>query len=231
MISLRARSVCVSPSKTSTPPLPVSRAVPLIQSILFFLNRNSTPLVRPVTTRSLRACTCAMSMPTARVAANRDAPLLRVLNDLQRVRVLEQRLGRDAAPQQAGAAERLLLLDDRDLEAELRGADGGHVAAGAGADDDDVVFVVMWSRVDDRFQRTRGGTNAVRAAGRGRRSGPPAGRLCRARAGRPARAAARARSAAPSTTRTAVRAAGRAAARSQQRRDGDAGRPTPASSQ
>ena len=59
MISLRARSVCFSPSKTSTPPLPVSRAVPLIQSILFFLNRNSTPLVRPVTMRSLRVCTCA----------------------------------------------------------------------------------------------------------------------------------------------------------------------------
>ena len=37
---------------------PVSRAVPLIQSILFFLNRNSTPLVRPVTILSLRACTC-----------------------------------------------------------------------------------------------------------------------------------------------------------------------------
>ena len=48
MISLRARSVCCSPSNTSTPPLPVSRAVPLIQSILFFLKRNSTPLVRPV---------------------------------------------------------------------------------------------------------------------------------------------------------------------------------------
>ena len=62
MISLRARSVCVSPSKTSTPPLPVSRAVPLIQSILFFLNRNSTPLVRPSTMRSLRACTCVMSI-------------------------------------------------------------------------------------------------------------------------------------------------------------------------
>jgi hypothetical protein len=36
MISRRARSVCLSPSNTSTPPFPVSRAVPLIQSILFF---------------------------------------------------------------------------------------------------------------------------------------------------------------------------------------------------
>ena len=43
--------------------------------------------------------------------------------------------------EQAGPAERLLFLDDGDREAELRGADGGDVAAGAGADHDDVVFV------------------------------------------------------------------------------------------
>ncbi len=66
-----------------------------------------------------------------------------LLHDLERVRVLEQRLGRNAAPQQAGAAERLLLFDDGDLQAELRGADGRHVAAGAGADDDDVVLVLL----------------------------------------------------------------------------------------
>ena len=120
MISLRARSVCVSPSKTSTPPLPVSRAVPLIQSILFFLNRNSTPLVRPRDDPVLARCTCAMSMRDRRRPdrrrSERDAPFLRVLDDLQRVRVLEQRLGRNAAPQQARAAERLLLLDDGDLQ-------------------------------------------------------------------------------------------------------------------
>ena len=46
--------------------------------------------------------------------ADRDAPFLRLLHDLQGVRVLEQRLGRNAAPQEAGAAERLLLLDDGD---------------------------------------------------------------------------------------------------------------------
>ena len=57
MISRRARSVCFSPSNTSTALPPASRAVPLIQSILFFLNRNSTPLESPVTIRSLRACT------------------------------------------------------------------------------------------------------------------------------------------------------------------------------
>ncbi len=163
MMSRRARSVCVSPSKTSTPPLPVSRAVPLIQSILFFLNRNSTPFVRPLTMRSLRACTCAMSMPMLaacpeRRRAERDAPLLGALHDLQRMRVLEQRLGRDAAPDQAGAAERLLLFDDRDLKSELRGANRGHVAAGSGPDHDDVVFA-------GHFFREESGTKVVAAVG------------------------------------------------------------------
>jgi hypothetical protein len=53
-----------------------------------------------------------------------EAPLLGGLRDLERVGVLEQRLGRNAAPDEAGAAERLLLLDDRHLQAELRGANG-----------------------------------------------------------------------------------------------------------
>ena len=61
MISL-ASSVCFSPSKTSTLPLPASRAVPLIQSILFFLKRNSMPRVRPLTTLSLRVWTWVMSI-------------------------------------------------------------------------------------------------------------------------------------------------------------------------
>ena len=124
----------------STLPLPASRPLPLIQSILFFLNRNSTPPVRPLTILSLRACTCAMSMPMA-ASTERQAPLLPVLRDLERVRVLEQRLGRNAAPVQAGAAEHRRALDDGGREAELRGADRGHVAAGAGADHHDVVFV------------------------------------------------------------------------------------------
>jgi hypothetical protein len=50
----------------------------------------------------------------------------------------EQRFGRDAAPVEADATE-MLALDDCRLEAELRRADGGHIAAGAGADDENVV--------------------------------------------------------------------------------------------
>ena len=51
------------------------------------------------------------------------------------MRVLEQRLGRNTAPDQAGAAERLLLLDDRDALAQLRGADGGDIATRPRAND------------------------------------------------------------------------------------------------
>src|SRR3954447_1706936 len=71
----------------------------------------------------------------------REAPFLPVLRDLERVRVLEQRLGRDAAPVQARAAEDGRAFDHGRLEADLRGADGGHVAARPRADDDNVVLV------------------------------------------------------------------------------------------
>ena len=119
----------------------MSRAVPLIQSILFFLNSISMPPVRPDTILSLRACTAGMSMPTAAPSMPVRPHSLAALRDLQRVRVFEQRLGGNAAPDQAGAAERLLLLDHRDLEAQLRGANGGHVPAGARANHYDVVLV------------------------------------------------------------------------------------------
>src|SRR3546814_488614 len=49
----------------------------------------------------------------------------------------QQRLGRDAAPVQADAAE-LVALDDGGLEAQLGRADRRGIAAGAGAEDDDV---------------------------------------------------------------------------------------------
>ncbi len=96
-------------------------------------------------------------------------------------------------------------FDDGGREPELRGADGGDVAAGAGADHDDVVFVrhsvtclsSSWTRAGRRSwtEATRGPARAP--ARRGRRRG---------RAGRPATAAACSRSAAPSTTGSARRA-------------------------
>jgi hypothetical protein len=61
MISFAVSVAVVSPV-TSIVPWPARRALPLIQSILFFLNRNSMPLVRPVTILFLRACTWPMSI-------------------------------------------------------------------------------------------------------------------------------------------------------------------------
>ena len=52
----------------------------------------------------------------------------------------DQRLRRDAADVQAGAAEELL-LDHGHLLAELREPDGAHVAGRTGADDDDLLLL------------------------------------------------------------------------------------------
>ena len=70
MISFVADSACLPPSCLSVDldgsrPPPVRRAVPLIQSILFFLNSISMPPVRPEIILSLRACTAGMSIETA----------------------------------------------------------------------------------------------------------------------------------------------------------------------
>ncbi len=62
---------------------------------------------------------------------------------------IEQRLGRDAAHPQAGAAERGLAVlaqrgvDAGDLHPQLRGADRGVVAGRAGTDDDDIELLLF----------------------------------------------------------------------------------------
>ena len=64
-----------------------------------------------------------------------------VLQVVELPRAVQQRLGRDAAHAQAGAAQRRLAVlaqagvDAGDLQPQLRGADGGVIAGGAGADD------------------------------------------------------------------------------------------------
>src|SRR4029077_9289039 len=60
--------------------------------------------------------------------------VLHVMENLGRA---QQRLGRDAAPVQADAAE-IGFLDHRGLEAELGCTDRRDISAGTGADDDDV---------------------------------------------------------------------------------------------
>ena len=95
------------------------------------------PLVSPSTILSLRACTCVMLIAGV-PEGNGHAPLVRLLDHFQRMRVFEERLRRDASPDQTRAAERTLLLDDGDRLAKLRRANGGDVSAGARADHDDI---------------------------------------------------------------------------------------------
>ncbi len=82
-----------------------------------------------------------VAQPRGRAVAGggRDKPVVGEVAHLAgQFGTLEQRLRRDAADVEAYAAE-LVLLDDGRAEAELVRADGGFVAAGAGADHDDVV--------------------------------------------------------------------------------------------
>ena len=71
----------------------------------------------------------------------RKAIVLGVFHVVIDFRGAQQRLGGNAAPVQANAAE-VFALDDSRLEAKLGGADGRHIAAGAGADDENVETIV-----------------------------------------------------------------------------------------
>ena len=96
---------------------------------------------------------------------DRQPPVLPVLRDLERVRVLEERLGRDAAPVEAGAAEHRRALDHRGAKPELRRADGGDVAARPRPDDhDDRIRSPLLVFLSHRGKRDEGD-------GRGRRAG------------------------------------------------------------
>ena len=132
-------TICVLPSLpfTSTLPAPRIVPVPLMTSILFFFIRNSTPLTLPSMPSCLNfiiAGRSSFGAPTA------DAHLgERVPGFLEQFGRIQQRLRRHAADIEAGAAERRVLLDHGDLHAELRRADRADIAAGAGADDNEIV--------------------------------------------------------------------------------------------
>ena len=87
-------------------------------------------------------------------------------------RRVQQGFRRDAADVEARAAVCRALLDDGDFQAELGGANGADVAAGAGADDDEVVghalgfvfrFRLVRRRLGQAFQRDPTTTNAALA--------------------------------------------------------------------
>src|SRR5262249_56468400 len=59
-------------------------------------------------------------------------------------------LGRDASPIEANTAK-VIAFDDRRLEAKLARADSGHIAAGAGASDQDVKRSIGHARLRYRW--------------------------------------------------------------------------------
>src|SRR5262249_1272353 len=68
---------------------------------------------------------------------------------------VQQRLGRDTADIETGAAKTIALFDDRRLEAQLGAARGAVVAAGAGADDDDVVALAHGRNLSGPIEKWR----------------------------------------------------------------------------
>ncbi len=72
----------------------------------------------------------------------REAELAHVVEQMVDLGGAQQRLGRDAAPVEADAAE-MLGLDDRDLHFQLRGADCRDIAARAATDDHQVKFLLL----------------------------------------------------------------------------------------
>jgi len=66
-----------------------------------------------------------------------EPEFIETMEQMINLRAAQQRLGRDAAPIEADAAE-LLALDERRLHAELRSPDRSNVAARPAAEDDQV---------------------------------------------------------------------------------------------
>src|SRR5215472_4267147 len=97
------------------------------------------------------------------------AELGRSADCLEDLRSVDKRLGRDAAPVEAGAAPLgVLLLEDGHTRAQASGVDGGHVATGPGADHGQVVVRHRPSTID----MTGAGRPVPRRPLGGRRPGP-----------------------------------------------------------
>ena len=79
---------------------------------------------------------------------------------------VQQRLGRDAAPVQAGAAD-LVLLDQRDRQPEFGGPEGRRVAAAAAAQNDDVVTIVRCVHGDSQVHGCEGRKELATRPGKG----------------------------------------------------------------
>ncbi len=113
---------------------------------------------------------------TGRAALERDAIAARPTDAIEQVRGLEHRLGGDATAMQARAAD-AVPVHERDAEPELGGPEGGGVATGAGAQDDEVEGIGLCGVSGHGFERV-GRVSGI--TGRWYRSTSPrmGGRLC-----------------------------------------------------
>ena len=154
MIMCLAVSSVVLPSASTTSLLAETNLPePMCTSILFFFIRPVTPLLScPATPRER----WTMAPRSALTLSRGQAIVLGVLHLVKHFGRTQQRLGRDAAPVEADAAQ-ILALDDRGLQAELRRADGSDIAAGAGTEDDEIVWV---GHAGNSF-RNRSGADAL----------------------------------------------------------------------
>ncbi len=107
----------------------------MTSTLFFFIRKPTPPLSVPDTPRERLTIAAAIEADLALDGEAVIPSMRRKMIDLGRA---QQRLGRDAAPVEADAAQ-MLALDDGRLEAELRRADGCDVAAGSAADDQDVI--------------------------------------------------------------------------------------------
>ncbi len=96
-----------------------------------------------------------------------EGTVARFLEQLGRV---EQRLGRDAADIEAGAAQRLARFGACGLQAQLRRADRRDIAAGASADHQDVIVIL--SHLSLPFPGVRGPASRAHPPSHNR-NGPP----------------------------------------------------------
>ncbi len=85
-----------------------------------------------------------------------------LLDGVENLGGMQQRLRRDAAHVEARAAERGVFLDECGFKAKLRGAKRGYVAAGAGANDEEVV--ICHGKINLGFSQRHGGTEASAAS-------------------------------------------------------------------
>ena len=108
--------------------------MPLITVTPLRLSSPPTPPVSPLIT-FLRRATTASKSTVGSPTRTPNSPASRA--SLDHVSGPQHEFGRDAGVVEAAAPE-AVALDHRGAHAELRGADGGDVAAGTGADDDAV---------------------------------------------------------------------------------------------